>query len=259
VAASYQHIEPELVGNELRVVVCELASRGNVRMRAESLGLTLNGNERAVLQRIKELESGGFQFEAAEGSFEMLVRRASPDYTPPFELLDFTVIVEKRGGNDMMSQATVKLRVDGEVMHTAAEGDGPVNALDQAIRKALLPHYPELAEVLPPRRLDEPVHGPLRNPAPAGRFGNVHGPGNPRHCRLLALQSFVHPWCDLDVTRLYISLQLDTESNVPQIEVMPSARRRATTTYMNPRSPVAFDFWLRIERLNRQRPPALDR
>jgi len=147
VAASYQHIEPELVGNELRVVVSELAGRGNVRMRAESLGLTLNGNERAVLQRIKELESGGFQFEAAEGSFEMLVRRASPDYVPPFELLDFTVIVEKRGGNDMMSQATVKLRVGGEVMHTAAEGDGPVNALDQAIRKALLPHYPELAEV----------------------------------------------------------------------------------------------------------------
>jgi 2-isopropylmalate synthase len=147
VAASYQHIEPELVGNELRVVVSELAGRGNVRMRAESLGLTLNGNERAVLQRIKELESGGFQFEAAEGSFEMLVRRASPGYTPPFELMDFTVIVEKRGGNDMMSQATVKLRVGAEVMHTAAEGDGPVNALDQAIRKALLPHYPQLAEV----------------------------------------------------------------------------------------------------------------
>jgi 2-isopropylmalate synthase len=147
VAASYQHIEPDLVGNELRVVVSELAGRGNVRMRAESLGLMLNGNESVVLQRIKELESGGFQFEAAEGSFEMLVRRASPDYAPPFELLDFTVIVEKRGGNDMMSQATVKLRVGGEVMHTAAEGDGPVNALDQAIRKALLPHYPELAEV----------------------------------------------------------------------------------------------------------------
>src|SRR5262245_39767182 len=130
VAESYQHIEPELVGNEMRVVVSELAGRGNVRLRAESLGLQLNGNERAVLQRIKELENQGFQFEAAEGSFEMLVRRASPDYTPPFELLDFTVIVEKRGGNDIMSQATVKLRVGDEVMHTAAEGDGPVNALD---------------------------------------------------------------------------------------------------------------------------------
>ncbi|HNP73634.1 MAG TPA: citramalate synthase [Kouleothrix sp.] len=147
VAASYQHVEPELVGNQLRVVVSELAGRGNVRMRAEALGLTLNGNERAVLQRIKELESDGFQFEAAEGSFEMLVRRASADYVAPFELLDFTVIVEKRGANSVMSQATVKLRVGGEVMHTAAEGEGPVNALDQAIRKALLPHYPDLAEV----------------------------------------------------------------------------------------------------------------
>jgi 2-isopropylmalate synthase len=147
VAASYQHIEPELVGNQMRVVVSELAGRGNVRMRAEALGLALNGNERAVLQRIKELESGGFQFEAAEGSFEMLVRRASDDYVPPFELLDFTVIVEKRGGNSVMSQATVKLRVGDEVMHTAAEGEGPVNALDRAIRKALVPHYPELSEV----------------------------------------------------------------------------------------------------------------
>ncbi len=147
VAESYQHIDPELVGNELRVVVSELAGRGNVRMRAEALGLELNGNERAVLQRIKELESDGFQFEAAEGSFEMLVRRASADYQPPFELMDFTVIVEKRGSNSVMSQATVKLRVGDEVMHTAAEGDGPVNALDRAIRKALLPHYPELSEV----------------------------------------------------------------------------------------------------------------
>jgi 2-isopropylmalate synthase len=147
VADSYQHIDPTLVGNQMRVVVSELAGRRNVNMRAEELGLELNGNERMVLQRIKELENQGFQFEAAEGSFEMLVRRAAPDYVPPFELLDFTVIVEKRGANDMMSQATVKLRVGGEVMHTAAEGAGPVNALDGAIRKALLPHYPELAEV----------------------------------------------------------------------------------------------------------------
>ncbi len=147
VAESYQHIEPELVGNQMRVVVSELAGRGNVKMRAESLGLKLNGNERAVLQRIKDLESDGFQFEAAEGSFEMLVRRSAEDYEPPFTLLDFTVIIEKRGGNSVASQAIVKLKVGGEVMHTAAEGEGPVNALDQAIRKALLPHYPELADV----------------------------------------------------------------------------------------------------------------
>ncbi len=147
VAESYQHIDPELVGNQMRVVVSELAGRRNVRMRAEALGLELNGNERAVLQRIKELENQGFQFEAAEGSFEMLVRRAAPDYEPPFELLDFTVIVEKRGANPVLAQATVKVRVGDQVMHTAAEGAGPVNALDRAIRKALLPHYPELADV----------------------------------------------------------------------------------------------------------------
>src|SRR4029079_11063495 len=80
-------------------------------------------------------------------SFEMLVRRAAPDYTPPFELLDFTVLVEKRGDHRVMAQATVKLRVGDTVMHPAAEGPGRVTALDQAIRKALLPHYPELAEV----------------------------------------------------------------------------------------------------------------
>jgi 2-isopropylmalate synthase len=146
-AESYQHIEPELVGNQMRVVVSELSGRGNVRMRAEALGLDLNGNERVVLQKIKELENQGFQFEAAEGSFEMLVRRSAPDYEPPFELMDFTVIVEERGANPVRSQAMVKLRVGDEVMHTAAEGAGPVNALDQAIRKALVPHYPELTDV----------------------------------------------------------------------------------------------------------------
>lgn len=144
---SYQHIDPELVGNRMRIVVSELSGRGNVRMRAQELGLELNGNERVVLQRIKELENRGFQFEAAEGSFEMLVRRAAPDYEPPFELLDFTVVVSKHSDRDMTSQAMVKLRVGSEVMHTAAEGAGPVNALDRAIRKALLPHYPELADV----------------------------------------------------------------------------------------------------------------
>lgn len=147
VEQSYQHIDPVLVGNEKRVVVSELSGRGNVLMRAEELGLKLNGNERTVVQRIKELENKGFQFEAAEGSFEMLVRRSDPNYVPLFELLDFTVIIEKRSSNNIYSQATVKVRIGDEMMHTAADGDGPVNALDQAIRKALVPHYPQLAEV----------------------------------------------------------------------------------------------------------------
>ena len=147
VPQSYQHVEPELVGNSCRVVVSEVAGRRNVRLRARELGLPPATARRAVLQRIKELEHRGFQFEAAEGSFEMLLRRQDPAYRPPFVVDDFTVIVEKRGGDGIRAQATVKLRVGDEVVHTAAEGDGPVNALDRAVRKALLPHYPSLAEV----------------------------------------------------------------------------------------------------------------
>jgi 2-isopropylmalate synthase len=146
-ASSYEHVDPTLVGNQTRVVVSELAGRRNVRMRAEALGLELHGRDTALLQRIKELENQGLQFEAADGSFEMLVRRSDPDYEPPFELLDFTVIVVKQGLETPRVQVTTKLRVGTDVMHTAAEGHGPVDALDQAIRKALLPHYPELAEV----------------------------------------------------------------------------------------------------------------
>lgn len=144
---SYQHIDPRLVGNEKRVVVSELSGRGNVLMRAKELGLRVNGNERAIVQRIKELENRGFQFEAADGSFEMLIRRSDPQYVAPFDLLDFTVVVEKRGDNDVYAQATVKVKIGEEIMHTAADGDGPVNALDKAIRKALLPSYPQLADV----------------------------------------------------------------------------------------------------------------
>jgi 2-isopropylmalate synthase len=146
-AESYQHVDPAAVGNEMRVVVSEVAGRRNVRLRAEALGLAVGADEAAVLQRIKQLEHLGFQFEAAEGSFEMLIRRASPDYRAPFELEDFTVIVEKRGGDGSRAQATVRIRVGDEMMHTAAEGEGPVNALDRAVRKALLPHYPALSDV----------------------------------------------------------------------------------------------------------------
>jgi 2-isopropylmalate synthase len=144
---SYEHVEPALVGNVTRVVVSELAGRKNVRMHSEALGLDLEGRERAVLQNIKELESNGFQFEAADGSFEMLVRRSAPDYQPPFELLDYTALVNADGSGKARAQAMVRLRVGTEILHTAAEADGPVHALDRAIRKALLTYYPELGEV----------------------------------------------------------------------------------------------------------------
>lgn len=145
--SSYEHIDPAEVGNETRVIVSELAGRKNVRMRAEALGLEMDGRERSILQQIKELESEGFQFEAADGSFEMLVRRSAPDYRPPFELIDYTAIVSRQGESPARVQAMVRLRVGDDVMHTAADGDGPVHALDSAIRKALIPYYPELDEV----------------------------------------------------------------------------------------------------------------
>lgn len=144
---SYQHFDPGLVGNQMRVLVSELAGRGNITHKLNELSLGSKLEEadvRAITQRVKELESRGFQFEGADGSFEILARRARSDYHPPFDVLDFVVLVEKRSDKDILAEATVKVRVDGEIMHTAAEGLGPVNALDKALRKALLPFYPEL-------------------------------------------------------------------------------------------------------------------
>ena len=144
---SYQHIDPELVGNQLRVVVSELSGRGNLLSKAEEFGLEVgSGDEvRGVLQEIKELEARGFSFEAAEASVAMMLKRQSPDYRPPFELVDYTVYVEHRQGRGMVTEATVKVKVGEEVLHTASEGNGPVNALDNALRKALLPIFPALA------------------------------------------------------------------------------------------------------------------
>ncbi|HXQ30239.1 MAG TPA: citramalate synthase [Gemmatimonadales bacterium] len=147
VAESYQHIDPALVGNEMRVVVSELAGRRNIALRAQALGLSVGDREADVLQQIKDLEHAGLQFEGADGSFEMLIRRAAPDYRAPFEMLGFTVIVQQESGAGVRAQAMAKLRVGGAVIHTAAEGAGPVNALDCAVRDGLLPHYPQLADV----------------------------------------------------------------------------------------------------------------
>ncbi len=154
---SYQHIDPSLVGNRSRVVVSELSGKSNVAYKAQEFGLDLSASteqNQQVLQRIKELESQGFQFEGAEGSVELLIRRARPGYAPPFELLDFHVLVrQSHEGNadgqwrSMAAEATVKVRVGDQIMHTAADGNGPVNALDAAVRKALQPFYPGLADV----------------------------------------------------------------------------------------------------------------
>jgi 2-isopropylmalate synthase len=153
---SYQHINPNLVGNRPHVVVSELAGRGSIVFKAKERGLPVPEGEglEAVLEQIKSLEKQGFQYDVADASFDLLLRRVQPDYRPPFELVDFMVVVEKRRrlparGNqeEPLSEATIKVKVDNRVVHTAAEGDGPVDALDKALRKALLQFYPDLTAV----------------------------------------------------------------------------------------------------------------
>ncbi len=131
-----------------RLVVSELGGRANTRIRAEQLGHDLEGvDARALSQTIKELENQGLAFEGAEASFELLIRRKSADYAPPFQIVDYTVLSEQREDQEFLAEATVKVRVDGEVVHTAAEGNGPVNALDAAMRKALGAFFPQLTSM----------------------------------------------------------------------------------------------------------------
>lgn len=144
---SYQHIDPEIVGNEMRVLISDLSGQGNVLSKAEEFGLDVSQEEAVkVLQEIKVLESQGFVFEGAEASVAVRLHRAKPGYKPIFTLIDYTVIVEERRGRGGLAEAMVKLDVDGDVVHTAAEGNGPVNALDLALRKALTGRYPQLAD-----------------------------------------------------------------------------------------------------------------
>jgi 2-isopropylmalate synthase len=145
---SYQHIDPALVGNQRRTLVSELSGRGNVLDKSRQFGLDVSRDQaREVLAQIKSLEAQGFTFESAEGSLSVMLQQLQPGYQPPFELIDFMVIVENRQGRGMLAEATVKVRVGDEVVHTAAEGNGPVSALDAALRKALVDVYPALAQV----------------------------------------------------------------------------------------------------------------
>ena len=179
---AYQHIDPERVGNMKRVLVSDLSGQRNIiaKMQEQGVDIPLTSEEtRRLLEKVKVMEARGYQYDGAEASFELLVRRSQPEYTPPFELEDFMIVERRRvkknghggtgGGtlagrsasdagweranaptteeNDMMGEAVVKLRVGNEVMHTAGEGNGPVNALDAAVRKALMQFFPSLAAV----------------------------------------------------------------------------------------------------------------
>jgi len=149
VERSYQHIDPAAVGNAGRLVVSELGGRANTRIRAEQLGHQLEGviDPKVLSDLVKQLESEGLAFEGAEASFELLIRRHQAGYVAPFRIVDYTCLVEQRSGRELLAEATVKVEVDGEVLHTAADGNGPVNALDAALRKALRAFYPQLDDV----------------------------------------------------------------------------------------------------------------
>jgi 2-isopropylmalate synthase len=147
-ADSYQHIAPERVGNSMRVVVSELSGRGNVLAKAEELGVSIDqGVELEALRDIKEAESRGLSYESAEASVGLLLMRRGKGYVPLFEVLDYQVQVGKRWQSETFAEAVVKLRVGTAILHTAAEGDGPVGALDAALRKALTPVYPQVQQI----------------------------------------------------------------------------------------------------------------
>jgi 2-isopropylmalate synthase len=143
---TYEHIAPEAVGNRRRILVSDLAGRANLFAKARELGVELSDEQR-VLDELKRLEHNGYEFEAAEASFELLVSKLRGAHQPYFELLGFRVIDEHRGALMPMSEATVKIKVGNRVEHTAASGNGPVNALDNALRSALQTFYPSLAEM----------------------------------------------------------------------------------------------------------------
>jgi len=150
---SYQHVSPEAVGNGKRILVSELSGRSNILYKVREIGMDVDltqAQARELVETLKVNESKGFQYEGAEASFELLVRRFLPGHRPSFELADFTVMVNKRKqetDGPASSQVMLKLKIGTDLLHTAADGNGPVSALDNALRKALLGFYPELETV----------------------------------------------------------------------------------------------------------------
>ena len=149
-AETYEHLAPELVGNKQRVVISEQAGTSSLLYKAEEYGVDLQKNTpevKELLNKIKQLEHSGYQFEEGEASFELLMKRALGQAKHFFALEGFRVINEKRGEEKITVEATIKLLVDGKLIHTAAEGNGPVSALDHALRKALEDSCPAIKNI----------------------------------------------------------------------------------------------------------------
>jgi 2-isopropylmalate synthase len=144
----YEHISPEIVGNKQRVLVSDLSGQSNIRYKAKELGIDISENKeisKKVVDYVKTLEHGGFQFDGAEASFELLLNSEMNKFSPFYNVIDSKVHVTFDDEGHSKSEAVLKVEVDGEIEHTASDGDGPVNALDNALRKALLRFYPEIS------------------------------------------------------------------------------------------------------------------
>lgn len=149
-AAAYEHIKPELVGNKQRVLVSDMAGKRNIEYKAREMGINLGADKhisKNIVNRIKEIEDKGYQFDAAEGSLALLIKKATGEFKEPFTLESFQVINSKIGDSPSQCHATVKVSVGNEEELTAAEGNGPINALDHALRKALAKFYPQVGEM----------------------------------------------------------------------------------------------------------------
>jgi 2-isopropylmalate synthase len=148
-ASTYEHIDPESVGNSRKILVSELSGASNIAAKlGKKFGIEQDKDAlRRVLARVQVLENEGFQFEAAEASFELLLRRELGHYKPSFELEHYRLVLERDGKNVESAEATVKLRIGDVVEHRVADGDGPVDALNRALRRALRPHRPSVADV----------------------------------------------------------------------------------------------------------------
>ncbi|MFQ5769641.1 MAG: citramalate synthase [bacterium] len=147
---TYERVPPEKIGNQRRVLVSDLSGKSNVFYKAKELDVDVRGHADKVpgiVKQLKNLENCGYQYEAAEGSFELLIRKRIENWQDFFQLEGFRVIIEKNTNDVPRSEATIRLKVDGHIEHTASEGNGPVHALDQALRKALIKFYPEIEEM----------------------------------------------------------------------------------------------------------------
>jgi 2-isopropylmalate synthase len=145
---TYEHIDPKLIGNERRFLISELSGKSNILAELEKTKISQDKQlAQKILASVQELENEGYQFEAANASFDLLVKKLMGTYKPFFELIKYHTTVEKRASGDMVTEATVKLKVDGITEHVVGEGNGPVNALNAALRKSLERFYPAIRDV----------------------------------------------------------------------------------------------------------------